>query len=198
MSESSFGLPAIDRQHVDAEGRFERGVLVEIVDEDLRVAVALEFDDHAGVLVGFIANIADALEDFLVDELGDPLDELCAVHAKRNLRDDNILATALDFLGRQAGAHAHRAAARLEVRPNARAALNEAARRKVRSFDVLHQAFDGDVGIVDLRADAVDHFAQIVRRDVRRHADGNAGAAVDEQVRETRPGIRPARSAVSS
>ena len=66
---------------------------------------------------------------------------------------------------------------------------------KVRSFDVLHQAFDRDVGIVDLRADAVDHFAQIVRRDVRRHADGDAGAAVDKQVRETRRGRRSAPSA---
>ena len=39
-------------------------------------------------------------------------------------------------------------------------------------------------GFVDLRADGVDDLAQIVRRDVRRHADGDAGAAVDEQVRE--------------
>ena len=97
MSERSFGLPLIDRQHVDAEGRLERGVLVEIVDDDLRIAVALQFDDHAGVFVGFIANIADALEDLLVHELGDALDQLGAIHAKRNLRDDDLLAAALDF-----------------------------------------------------------------------------------------------------
>ena len=49
----------IDRQHVDAERRFERGVLVEIVDDDLRIAVALEFDDDAGVLVRLVAHVAD-------------------------------------------------------------------------------------------------------------------------------------------
>ena len=33
---------------------------------------------------------------------------------------------------------------------------------------------------------ARDDLAQVVRRDVRRHADGDAGRAVDEQVREAR------------
>ncbi len=41
-----------------------------------------------------------------------------------------------------------------------------------------------DIRIVDLRADAVDTLAQIVRRDVGRHADGNAGAAIDEKIRK--------------
>ena len=95
MSESSFGLPLIDRQHVDAEGRLEGGVLVEIVDDDLRIAVALQFNDHAGVLVGFVANITDALKDFLVHQLGDALHELRAVHVIGNLGDDDLLAAAL-------------------------------------------------------------------------------------------------------
>ena len=55
---------------------------------------------------------------------------------------------------------------------------------KVRAFDELHQLRDGDLRIVDLRANAVDDFAEIVRRHVGGHADGDAGAAVDEQVRE--------------
>ena len=54
-------LAVIDRQHVDAERGFERGVFVEIVDYDLRIPVALEFDDYAGVFVGLVANVADAL-----------------------------------------------------------------------------------------------------------------------------------------
>ena len=49
---------------------------------------------------------------------------------------------------------------------------------------MLHQLVERDVRIVDLRADAVDDFAQIVRRHVGRHADGDAGAAVDEQIRK--------------
>ena len=95
-------MPPINRQHVDAEGRLQGGVLEEIVDENLWVAVPLQFNDHAGVLVGFITNITDALEDFLVDEFGDAPDKLCAVYTKRNFRNDNILTTAFDFFGREA------------------------------------------------------------------------------------------------
>ena len=61
-------------------------------------------------------------------------------------------------------------------------AADDAAGRKIRPFHVLHQLVERDVGIVDLRADAVDDFAQIVRRNVGRHADGDAGAAVNEQI----------------
>ena len=39
---------------------------------------------------------------------------------------------------------------------------------------------------VDDADDRLDHLAQVVRRDVRRHADGDAGRAVDQQVRERR------------
>src|SRR5690606_8343061 len=55
-------------------------------------------------------------------------------------------------------------------------------RRKVGPFDVGEQLGDADGGIVDGGADAIDDFPEVVRGDVRRHADGDAGAAVDEQV----------------
>ena len=51
-------------------------------------------------------------------------------------------------------------------------------------FHVLHQAVERDVRVVDLRANAVDDFAEIVRWHVRRHADGDAGAAIDEEIWE--------------
>ena len=47
---------------------------------------------------------------------------------------------------------------------------------------MLHQLIERDVGIVDLRANAVDHFDQIVRRNVRRHSNRDSGAAVDEKI----------------
>jgi hypothetical protein len=36
--------------------------------------------------------------------------------------------------------------------------------------------------IIDLRADSVDHFGEIVRRNIRCHAHGDAGSAVNEQI----------------
>ena len=67
-----------------------------------------------------------------------------------------------------------------------RVAEDDAARREVGALDVAHQACRVDVRIVDVGDRRGDHLAQVVRRDVRRHADGDAGGAVDEQVGEAR------------
>ena len=45
---------------------------------------------------------------------------------------------------------------------------------------------DSDLGVVEIGDAGVDDFAEVVRRNVRRHADGDAAGAVDEQVRELR------------
>ena len=66
------------------------------------------------------------------------------------------------------------------------AAEDDPAGREVRALDVAHQTLDLHVRIVDVGDRRVDHLAQVVRRDVRRHADGDARGAVDEQVREAR------------
>ncbi len=124
-------------------------------------------------------------QHLLVDELGDALDERGAIHVVGNFRDDDLLAIAFQFLDARFAAHLHAAAAGLEILFDASDAADRATGREIRPLDMLHQAVDRDLGIVDLRANAVDHFAEIVRRNVRRHADGDAGAAVDEQVRES-------------
>ncbi len=61
-----------------------------------------------------------------------------------------------------------------------------AAGREIRSGNMLHQLFERDVGLVHQREHAVDRLAQIVRRDVGRHADRDAARAVDQQVGEAR------------
>ena len=51
---------------------------------------------------------------------------------------------------------------------------------------ISHQLVDGDVRVLDERDGRVDDLAQVVGRDVGRHADRDAGGAVDEQVGEAR------------
>ncbi len=51
---------------------------------------------------------------------------------------------------------------------------------------MLHQLGDRDRGVVDQRHAGVDDLDQVVRRDVGRHADGDARRAVDQQVRHAR------------
>ena len=65
---------------------------------------------------------------------------------------------------------------------NALAAENDAAGREIRSRHDADQVFDRERRIVDQRHAGVDHLAEIVRRDVGRHADGNAAGAVDQKI----------------
>ena len=62
----------------------------------------------------------------------------------------------------------------------------------------LHQLVQRRVRIGDQRQRGVDDLARIVRRDVGRHADGDAVAAVDQQVGELAPEGPAAPSPISS
>ena len=89
------------------------------------------------------------------------------------------------FLNFGAAAHNNSASAGRIGGADAGAAHDDAAGREVRPFDVLHDVGKLGVGVVDEQADGVHHLAQVVRRDVGRHADGNTHGAVHDEVRET-------------
>ena len=79
---------------------------------------------------------------------------------------------------------------RIEPRPVAvvladtRPPEDRRAGREVGTVHELHEVFDGRVGVVDQVERGVDDLAQVVGRDVGGHADRDAAAAVDQQVRE--------------
>ena len=77
-----------------------------------------------------------------------------------------------------------RAAAGLVGVADALAAHDRGAGREVGALDELHQVVRRGLGVVEVVHDAVDHLAEVVRRDVRGHADRDAAGAVDQQVRE--------------
>ena len=95
-------------------------------------------------------------------------------------------APAADLLDAGARADDHRAAALVVGLARAGAAEDQRAGREVRRRDELHQVGDRELGVLDQRQRRVDHLAEVVRRDVGRHADGDAGGAVDQHVREAR------------
>ena len=68
--------PVHERDGVVAEGRLERGVLVELVEDDLRNRLALELDlDAHSRLVRVVREVGDLRENLVVRELGDLLDD---------------------------------------------------------------------------------------------------------------------------
>ena len=110
------GPAVIDGQRVHGETRLQRGVLVEIVDDDLGDGVPLELDHHPRVFVGLIAHRGDVADDLFVHQLGDALDEQGAVHVVGDFRDDDA-ARVSPFSSSIAelAAHLQAAAAGLEV-----------------------------------------------------------------------------------
>ena len=107
-------LPVEHREEDHGEALLHLGVLVELVEHDLRLRAALELDDDAhAVAVALVAHVADVVDDLVVDQLGDALDELGLVHLVGNLGDDDrLLFLGQVFQGRP-GAHQEAAAAGL-------------------------------------------------------------------------------------
>ena len=65
-------------------------------------------------------------------------------------------------------------------------AQDDAAGGEIRARHDGDEVVDADHRIVDQRDAGVDQFAEIVRRNIGRHADGDAAGAVDQQIGETR------------
>ena len=183
----AFGNAVDERQVVGAEGRLQRGVLIQIVEHDLRNDALLELDDQTdALLVGLIAHIRDALDAFIVDELGDLLLQGALVDHVGNLGKDQAVAAGLGRLHMSLGAHGDGAAAGLVALLNAGAAHDDGAGGEVRTGHDLHELVDGGVGVVDQVAGGLDRLGEVMRGDVGGHADGDALAAVDQQVGEAR------------
>ena len=177
----------IERHHVGREIRLQRRETVELVQHHVGHGVALQFDDDAKtVAVGFVAQVGDALDLLLAHQFGDALDHGGLVHLEGNFGDDDRFAILADGVDRDLAAHHDRAAAEMIGRADALASEDDAAGREIRSRHDVDEIVDRQRGIVDQRHAGVDDFAEIVRRDVGRHADGDAAGAVDQKVREFR------------
>jgi hypothetical protein len=191
--------PADDGEHDDPEAHLQLRVLVEVVEHDLRHLTALQLDhDPHPVAIGLVAQIGDALNGLLAHELGDPLDQLGFVDLVRDLRHDDRLAIAfLVRLDLRLGAHQDRAAPGGVGLDGPLPADDLPGRREVRRRNQTNQGPQlvrgggprrsvREVRVLDQPDAAVDHLAQVVRRDVGRHADGDAGRSIDEQIRKRR------------
>ena len=143
-------------------------------------------DDAHARAVGLVADVGNALQPLVVHLIGHVLDEHALVDLIGKLGDDDARAVAAEFFKFRARAQDDLAAARGICRADAAAAHNDALGREVGARDVLHQVVKRRLGIVEHADAGVDDLGQVVRRDVRRHADGDTRRTVHQQVREAR------------
>ena len=178
-----FRLAVHHGQEDHAEALLHLGVLEQLVQDDLGLGAALEFDHnaHAGA-VGFVANVGNVANRLVVHQLGDAFDQARFVHLIRNFSNDNRLAFLVDVLNGGAGAHHKAAAATLICVQNAAAAVNDAGGREIRTFDELQNLWQRSGWRIHQRDGRIHDLRQIVRRNVSGHADGDAIGAVDQQV----------------
>ncbi len=184
---SSRGCPPHDRQQDHAERFLHLRVLEKVGQNDLRLFVALHLDHDAhAIAVAFVADVGDAFDFLVLDQLGDVLDQARFVDLIGQLGDDDVLPFLAALLDGGFGAHLERSAAVGIGLLDSFAAVDVAAGGKVRTGDELHHFFQVGVRLFDQQDRGFHNFFQIVRRDVRRHADRNAGRAVDEKIGNAR------------
>src|SRR5262245_4830529 len=151
----------INRQRIHAERNLELRVLIQIGDDDLRDAFALQFDNQPAMFVRLVAHRADVGDDFVVDERSDLFFEPGTIDVEGNFRDDELLAVAFEFLRADAAAQLYAAFAGHEIILDALDAADDAASREVRAFDEFHQLGNRNAGFVNLRTDAINDFPEI-------------------------------------
>ena len=159
-------------------------MLVQVVQHHFRHFAAFELNHqaHAG-LVRLVLNVADAFEFFLVHQLGNAFLQRLFVDLVRQLiHDDGLALAAVDVFKMAFGAHDDAAAPGAVAVFHAGDAVDDAGSREVGRRNDLHQLVDGDFGVCQHVQAGVHHFIEVVRRNIRRHANGNARRAIDQQV----------------
>ena len=178
-------LTVDQRDVVDPEALLERGQPVELGEHGLAVEPGLDLEDQvrAELAVGEVLDVGDALQLLAGHQLLHLGDHALRAHPVRQLGDRDRALAAGERAHLGGGAHAHDAAPGLVRRPHLGHPEQLAAGRQVRPGDEAHQVVEVGSRVGQQVARRVDDLDQVVRDHVGRHADGDAGGPVDEQVR---------------
>src|SRR5665811_2302037 len=175
------------RQHVDAEGLLQRRVLEQVVQHLARLRVALELDHHthAGA-VGFVPQVRDAVQLAVAHHLRHTFEQGRLVDLIGELSDDDLASVAaLHIFDERLGSNHHPAPTGGIGGLYAFAPQNRASGGEVRTWHDRQQLLEGRFRIVNHVGHRVTNLVEVVWRDVRRHADGDSGAAVDQHIRDS-------------
>src|SRR5690606_9037220 len=157
----------------------------QVVEHLARLRVALELDDHAHAgAVRLVSEVRDAVELAIADHFGDALEQHRLVDLVRQLGDHNLVAiAAIGLLDERLRADDDTSATGSVGRLDALATENGATGREVGPGHDGDQILDRRIGVVDEVRYRVADLAEVVGWHVGRHANGDTGAAVDQQVR---------------
>ena len=179
------------RQHVGVEVALQRCELEEVVEHHLGIGIPaqLDHDPHA-IAVAFVADVGDAFEFLVVDQLGDSLNQRRLVGLVGELGDDHRIAIGpalgLDRFDVGHAPHRHRPPAGGVGLADAAAAEDLAAGGEIRAGDDRQQGPLLELRVLDQGQQAINQFGEVVGGDVGGHPHGDAGGAVEQQLRNPR------------
>ena len=169
----------VNGKHVHAIRCVHAGEFENLIRYDMRTSIALQLNLDARFFVRKVAHAGDAGENFFIHQFRDTFLQSSSVHSVRDFANgENRLATFL-FINVDFTTQTHGATTGAEVFFDALEATNFAFASEVRAFDILHQFRQGDVWLIDLCADGVNNFAQVVRCQVCCHTHSDTGATID-------------------
>ncbi len=172
-----------DHVEVDAVAAFQIGgdeqVAHQLFGIDAIGARHQHYPHRAGV-VGLVADVFQPRQLLGAHLLGDLLDHLGRGDLVGQRIDDDV--GVLFLVG---GARAHAAVTGFVDVPQVRSRSDDlGGGRVIRAQHVLAQVGDAGIGIIEQPQQCTDDLVEIVRRHVGGHAHGNAGGAVEQQVRQ--------------
>src|SRR5262245_47622445 len=171
-------------EHVDAERFLQRGVLIELIENDVSYRIAFELDnDTHPFAVRFIAKIRDSINFLLLYQTGNLLDDPILVDHEGDFTDDDLLLTgAFDRLGESLAAHLNDAFTFVISLTDRLPAVNETGNREIRSLDILQPIPDGENPIFQPGNPSLEPFPQIVRLNIGRQNDRDTPGTVHPQI----------------
>src|SRR5262249_36627565 len=150
-----------------------------------RIAPQLN-DDAIAMTIGFVAQRTDAFDLLVTHQFADALHQMRLVDLVGYFAHDNGFAFASQSLELDLAAHDDRTAAQMIRSAYALTAEDDAAGRKIRAGYDRDQIINRERWVVDERNTGIDDFAEIVWRNIRRHADGNTAGTVDQKIGKAR------------
>ena len=162
-------------------------MLIKVIKHNLGLLTTFQLDDDAhAVAVAVVEDVGDALDTLFIDHRGDLLEQFRFVDLVRNLGDHDLLAILAHALDGGLGAQFQLAAALGVCVVDAVATEDVAAGREIGAGHHLEDLRERRVGMLDQLDGGTDDFRQVVRRKVGRHADGDAGRSINQQVGNAR------------
>ena len=172
---------------VGGEVGLQRRVPEQVRHDQALVGVALELQDDAHLVGRLVRDVDEGRQLAGENDLGDPLHDLRLVGAVGDARHVHRPRAARHRPGLPGRAHADGAAAGpVDLPQLLRRVEDLPAGGEVGARDVLAEGRAVEPRVCQQLQERGAHLADVVRRNVGRHADRDAGGAVDQQVGQPR------------